>query len=127
MSSSILLSAAATGPTTSDWKFQYTSIVPALRVVLISVEEIFFSPACLKRSDIKPDAAQRNIPGAPGTGGGISTFLLITLTIAVNQKFFSATFHTDTAILPPGFNTRTISFAAIIISGKNMKPKRQLI
>src|SRR5437763_989828 len=76
---------------------------------------------------MNPLFAQRNIPGASGVGGGSCIFLLMELIVAVTQKFFSGPFHTDVAILPPGFSTRTISLAAISISGKNIKPKRQLI
>ncbi|MNY20180.1 hypothetical protein D3C86_1536500 [compost metagenome] len=54
-------------------------------------------------------------------------FLLITPMIAVTQKFFSGMSHTAVATLPPGFKTLAISLAANCMSGKNMKPNRQLM
>ncbi|MNR42424.1 hypothetical protein D3C85_1609370 [compost metagenome] len=46
---------------------------------------------------------------------------------AVIQKFFSGILHTEVATLPPGLSTRAISLAANCMSGKNMKPNRQLM
>ena len=75
---------------------------------------------------MSPGCAQRNIPGAPGGGGGSSTFLPIAPIIAVIQKLLAGPAHTDVANRPPGLSTRTISLAAFSISGKNMNPMRQL-
>ena len=71
--------------------------------------------------------AQRNIPGEPGGGVGNSMFRFMVPIAAVTQKFFSGPFQTEVAILPPGFKTRCISLAARSISGKNIKPNRQLM
>ena len=47
--------------------------------------------------------------------------------LAVTQKFWSGPAHTAVEMRPPGRSTRAISLAASCISGKNMKPNRQLM
>src|SRR5690348_10857391 len=72
-----------------------------------------------------PGAEQRNKPGAPGDGLGMSTYFEIVLMMIVAQEFFSGAPQTAAQTRAPGFPTRFSSRMLTWTSGKNMKPKRQ--
>src|SRR5688572_6271641 len=94
---------------------------------MTSLSVIFFNPARLKCSAMNPGAEHLNNPGPSGCEGFSSNFEIIVSMDFEIHVFFSGTFHTAAEILPPGFSTLYISFNADCISGKNMKPQRQLI
>src|SRR5262245_24314914 len=81
-----------------------------------------FRLALRKAVSINPGAAQRNNPGEPGSGVGISTCLLIVPVIVVVQGFFSGASQTAAHTRPPGLATRANSFTLTSTSGKNIKP-----
>ena len=106
---SAFASPATTGAAISVIKFQYSSADLKRSSPATFFSDTSFRPPLRKAVPIYPGAAQRNNPGEPGGGAGISTCLLIVPMIVAAQGFLSGPSQTAVQIRAPGFATKRIT------------------